>query len=201
MKPRSSLACLLAVPVLISLLSGPAMPVTLNLLQGSSQESLVGWTREHVKAVDDVLDVPAGFEGADLLAFYYREAGGELSFRISMARMIDPAGGVDLFSRDEPGIIVLIDYEDGGGSTLPAGISGSSSIAWDEAVFLSPHSDDPAQRAQSFSGSGSAPVLTRALVNMKGEYLEGTVSITPEFSAAALRAKNRRLPVPRSPSK
>jgi len=189
MKSRSFPACLLAVPVLISLLSGPVMPVTLNLLQSSSPADPSRWAREHVKAVDDVLDVPAGFEGADLLAFYYREAGGEFSFRISMARMTDPAGGVDLFSRDEPGIIVLIDYMDGGGSTLPAGISGSASIAWDEAVFLSPHSNDPSLRAQSFSGSGAAPVLTKALVNMKGEYLEGTVSITPAFSAAALRAK------------
>ena len=194
MKPRSPLACLLAVPVLLSLLSGPALtaqkPVTLDLLGGSSQAPLFRWGREHVRAVDDVLDVPAGFEGADILAFYFSEAGGELVFRVSMARMIDSAGGVDLFSRDEPGIIVLVDYEDGGGSTLPAGISGSASIAWDEAVILSPHSQDPSLRALSFSAAevGAAPVLTRALVNTRGEYLEGAVAVSPSFSAAALRA-------------
>ncbi|HER43028.1 MAG TPA: hypothetical protein ENO08_01040, partial [Candidatus Eisenbacteria bacterium] len=194
MKPRSPLACLLAVPALISLLSSPVAgaqkPVTLDLLGASAQEPLTGWGREHVRAVDDVLDVPAGFEDADILAFYFREAGGELFFRVSMARMTDPAGGVDLFGRDETGIIVLIDYEDGGGSVLPAGISGSASIEWEEAVVLSAYSDDPAMRALSFSSAaaGTVPVLKRATVDFKGEYLEATIDASPSFPASSLRA-------------
>jgi len=110
MNPRSTIACLLAVPVILFILSGPALPArnpaTVDLLGSSPELPLFSWGRDHVRAVDDVLDVPVGFEGADILAFYFHEAGEELVFRVSMARMIDPAGGVDLFSRDEPGIIV-----------------------------------------------------------------------------------------------
>jgi hypothetical protein len=208
MKSRSILASLLAVPALISLLSGPVFPadaasparkqVTMDLLGGSGQQDLYSWGRPDVKAVDDVLDVPAGFEGADILAFYFRETEGELVFRVSMARMTDPTGGVDLFSRDEPVIIVLIDYKDGGGSKLPAGLSGQASVEWDEAVMLSPHSVDPTSRAAAFSASKSidAPEVTRALVNRTGEYLEGAVSVSSSFSSAALRSSK----MPASPS-
>jgi len=194
MKSRFPIGSFLAIPVILSLLSGPVLPARnpgmSDLLGDSPPQQLFSWARGHVRAVDDVLDVPEGFEGADILAFYFHEGEGELVFRVSMTRMIDPAGGVDLFSRDEPGIIVLIDYEDGGGSILPAGLEGSASIDWDEAVMLSPRSSDPAARALSFNSSpgSAAPVLTRAMINRKGEYLESAVAVSAAFSGAALRA-------------
>jgi len=56
--------------------------------------------------------------------------------------------------------------------------------------MLYPGSIDPDLKAVSFSAvqAGAAPVLTRALVNLKGEYLEAVVAVSKSFSEAALRA-------------
>ena len=75
MKSRLQICSFLAIPVILSLLSGPVLPARnpgmSDLLGDSPPQQLFSWARGHVRAVDDVLDVPEGFEGADILAFYF----------------------------------------------------------------------------------------------------------------------------------
>ncbi|MDD3642933.1 MAG: FlgD immunoglobulin-like domain containing protein [Candidatus Krumholzibacteria bacterium] len=146
------------------------------------------WNRAHVLAVDEVGDVPAGFEGADLLAFYFDEGAGELRLRVSMVMMRDPAGGTDLFLRDAPSIAVLIDYRDGGLRRLPAPIEGEASISWDEAIVIEAPAGGTDPAARPFSAAVAVPRISRATLDRGAECIEATMSISPSFAEAARAA-------------
>jgi hypothetical protein len=165
---------------------------------GSTAEPVASgsWERSHVKAIDGVRDVAPGAEGADLLAFYFDERTDELAFRVSMVEMQDPATGVDLFERDRTKIIVLLDYADAGESSLPFGIPGTASIAWDEAVILDPFAAKDEDRARSRYASpavGTTASMRRGFVDPSGEYFEGSVSLSPAYLRASSAAVPRAL--------
>jgi hypothetical protein len=168
---------------------------------GLSPEALtsISWARSDVKALDGVGDVPPGSEGADILAFYFDERPDELVFRVSMLEMQNPATGVDEYGRDETKIVILVDYADGGEESLPFGISGEASIGWDEAVLLDPFAKSSGERARCLSAAqeaGAAASPRRAFVDRTGEYLEGSISLSPAYLRASGDALRKTISVP-----
>jgi hypothetical protein len=145
----------------------------------------IAWTRDDVKAVDDVNDVPGGLEGADLLAFYFREKADALAFRVSMTQMQNPGTREPYFDRDRPVIVVLMDYADGGSESLPSGIQGAASIEWEEAVVLDAFAGQGDGARGVSVNVGDTPVLTHASVVPAGEYVQGGFSATAGFRTAA----------------
>ncbi len=173
----------------------PARPVELLAGAVDPDEPVRSiWSNRNVKCIDTAGDVERSMEGADLLAFYFDEREGELGFRVSMVNMIDPASGVDLFSREKPSIVILLDFMNGGRFTLPAGLEGNSTIEWDEAYLLDPFSAAGVQRAVCFSGSDwdpGAPEMKRAFIDEAGEYLEGAVSLSGAYLETSFVAMAR----------
>lgn len=148
-----------------------------------------GWPRSSVLAVDDVGDVPAGFEGADLLAFYFDERAGDLVFRISMVMMRDPVRGTDLFSREAPRIAVLLDYREGGLRTLPDGMPGESAAAWDEAVVIDPPAGGAAPGARAFTAAAGASGAARITLDRRSECIEAAIPVSAAFAGSAAAAQ------------
>jgi hypothetical protein len=165
-----------------SLLSGAA---------GTDVLSPSAWKSSNVKAIDAAGDVPRGREGGDILAFYFDERPEELAFRVSMVEMRDPASGTNVLERDKPVIVILVDYAEGGSTTMPLAIGGAASIAWDEAVVLDPFAAQANERSRGLGSAtveGYRPALTRAFVDRSGEYFEGALALSPAYLSAADRA-------------
>ncbi len=153
--------------------------------------AFIAWERSHVKAIDRAGDAAPGSEGADILAFYFDERPDELAFRVSMLRMQDPATGIDLYGRDRTKIVILLDYAEGGERSLPFGVSGEAEAAWDEAILLDPFAKNKEARARRLHAdreAGPEPSLRKALIDRRGEYLEGSVSLSPAYLRAASAA-------------
>ncbi len=154
----------------------------------------VAWERNHVKAIDIAGDVAPGSEGADILAFYFDERSDELAFRVSMLEMQDPATGIDLYGRERTKIVILLDYAEGGERSLPFGVPGEAAIAWDEAILLDPFAKNEKERARDVNAAPDAGPETsplRAFVDRRGEYLEGSVVLSPAYLRAASAAVRR----------
>jgi len=196
---RNSLIAAIAVGI-VSVCSSVEAPTSepslgrQNLVAGSPGASALAstkWERSDVKAIDAVGDVPRGLEGGDILAFYFDERAAELGFRVSMVEMKDPASGTDVFDRERPVVAVLLDYADGGTTTLPRAAAGAASIAWDEAFILDPFATKEAERskvlAASAGGASQAP-LEAAFVDRSGEYFEGRAPLSTGYAAASRRA-------------
>jgi len=161
--------------------------------------SSIPWERSHVKALDGVGDVPPGSEGADILAFYFDERADELAFRVSISTMQNPATGIDEFGRNRTKIIVLVDYAEGGESSLPFGVSGEAAVAWDEAIILDPFAKNEGDRARCLAAAnGAAPVSAprRAFIDRRGEYLEVSVALAPAYLAASGDALRKKTAAP-----
>ncbi len=176
--------------------AGASKDGRLNLLGDNTTGQIdpaYSWFSKDVKGIDDVNDVPAGFEGTDILTFYFDEKPDELAFRVSLVQMRDPATGEAYFAREKTLIVVLFDYADGGRSDLPGGLAGRASIAWEEAVFLNPFAGATNERVRCFySGTEGSynPTPRRASLNPRGEYVEGSLTLSPTYmnaSAAAYR--------------
>lgn len=168
---------------------GPeALPGRFVALAGGGEIEPVRWQGGQVAAIDDCLDVPAGREGADILALYLDGAADGIAFRVSMTQMRDPVSGLDLFGREKPVLLILLDYADGGRTALPGGVEGEGHVAWEEAVVLDPFAADPDRRAVGYAAAGdleSRRNLSRAFLSTGGEFLEGKTVRTRLLALAA----------------
>lgn len=151
------------------------------------------WTSKDVRGIDDVNDVPPGLEGGDILAFYFSEKAEELVFRVSMVQMTNPATGEELFERDKPIIVLLLDYAEGGMRAIIGGSFGQSAIEWDEAILLNAFAGSGKERVSHYfakNPSGSEePSLRGAVLDTKGEYFEGSITRSPAYNSVSARVR------------
>ena len=168
--------------------AGPPAARATDLLGGGPAAVRPGeWQRRHVKAVDDVLDVPSGLEGADLLAFYWDQRGEEIAFRVSMVRMTDPVSGEDLLGGARPAIAVLLDYIPGGSKALPDGMGGESVLDWDEAVVFDPFATGSGRALSTSPEGGGEGRLVEAVLDRDAECLRGRLRISGELASVPVR--------------
>ncbi|MBD3178661.1 MAG: T9SS type A sorting domain-containing protein [Candidatus Latescibacteria bacterium] len=168
----------------------PASLSRLDLLTGDPAGSSIAgrsWEREDLIGIDDAGDVPEELAGADILALYLKRDGTEWRVRVSMAGMVNPSTGRDLLREAEPEVMVLLDYTEGGGHSLPGNLEGSTSIRWDEALSLAPFGESVRERAgRVIYGSTNSPERPKAaLLNRGGEYFEAAISFSGLYMQAA----------------
>ena len=91
------------------------------------------YERIHKKAPD-----PAGDSeiSGDMIGFYYDQNVDRLAFRVQMNRITSPDGTVNYLERDGVRIYICMDYQPGGTTGLPDGLTGTSPVEWDRYLVI-----------------------------------------------------------------
>ena len=147
------------------------------------------------KAVDAIYDdSDAAGNAGDLMAFYAEQGADRLVFRVGMFMMEAIDGSGDCFRRAGTRVYVFLDYQDGGTTAFPDGVSGRVPFPWDACARLG-----YGERG-SFEERAFAPDLTdvssdlvrAAAVVPELHTLEGSIELPDGFRAAVARAAGVR---------
>lgn len=95
------------------------------------------YERMHKKACDPAGDNlnPADPSG-DMLSFFYDQNIDRLAFRVQMHSIESPNGLVNYLDRDGVRIYICMDYQPGGTTQLPDGLTGASLVEWDRCLVV-----------------------------------------------------------------
>lgn len=122
------------VPMLRSTTAAPPRP---ELSGDRAPGDPSSWGALNIKKLDPVYDGAGGrASDADIMGFYADQTEKGLDLRVDLARPGFPQARRGALDRSDAVIYILIDYTDGGRTTLPDGVRGVAPLAWDRAIRM-----------------------------------------------------------------
>ncbi|MGD9140836.1 MAG: hypothetical protein PVJ42_04785, partial [bacterium] len=154
------------------------------------------WGPQHAKALDPVYDGASGRDAiGDLMAFYFDQGADRLSFRVSLYRAPTAPGDVSLLAEGVR-VFVLMDYEEGGTSELPYGVSGGAPFMWDAGVELAqPEGGVRARMVDSQFGVLGTEGVRRVLAPERWPNIEASIDLPGGFVSDEIAAVAESAPV------
>jgi len=154
------------------------------------------WGPQHAKALDPVYDGASGRDAiGDLMAFYFDQGADRLSFRVSLYRAPTAPGDVSLLAEGVR-VFVLMDYEEGGTSELPYGVSGGAPFMWDAGVELAqPEGGVRARMVDAQFGVLGTEGVRRVLAPERWPNIEASIDLPGGFVSDEIAAVAESAPV------